>query len=83
VTAARCWPWAGAGAAPAPRSAIYVCFANARTEEEKQAGRNQDGDPATRGRVTVYEPEDWPEPIRQYEARTPRCFAPVLVPIPV
>src|SRR5712671_3947788 len=52
--------------------AIYVCFANARTEEQKRAGRDQDGDPAARGRVTVYEPEDWPERIRQYEARTPR-----------
>jgi hypothetical protein len=63
--------------------AIWVCFANARTEEQKRADRDQDGDPAARGRVTVYEPEDWPERIRQYEARTPRCFAPVLVPIQV
>jgi hypothetical protein len=63
--------------------AIYVCFANARTDEEKRAGRDQDGDPATRHRVTVYEPEDWPERIRQYEARTPRSFAPVLIPIQV
>jgi Domain of unknown function (DUF222)/HNH endonuclease len=63
--------------------AIYVCLANARTEEDKQADRNQDSSPATRGRVTVYEPEDWPERIRQYEARTPSCFAPVQVPIPV
>jgi hypothetical protein len=63
--------------------AICTCFANARTEEEKQADRNQDGDPATRGRVTVYKAEDWPERIRQYEAQTPRRFAPVLVPIQV
>jgi len=63
--------------------AIYVCFANARTDEEKRADRDQDGAPVNRGRVTVYEPEDWPERIRQCEARTPRCFAPVLVPIQV
>ena len=63
--------------------AIYVCFANARTEEEKQADRNQDSDSATRGRVTVYEPEDWPERIRQYVAQTTRRFAPTLVPIPL
>ena len=55
--------------------AIYVCFANARTEEEKQDDRNQDSDSATRSRVTVYEPEDWPERIRQYEVRTIRRFA--------
>ena len=36
-----------------------------------------------RARVTVYEPEDWPERIRQYDARTARRFAPVLVPTPV
>ena len=49
--------------------AIYVCFANAHAEEEKQADRNQDSDSATRAaRPTVYEPEDWPERIRQYEA---------------
>ena len=52
--------------------AIYACFANARTEEEKQADRDQDGDPATRRRVTVYEPEDWPERIRQIRGRVPQ-----------
>ena len=61
--------------------AIYICLANARTREERE--QHQDDDPASRGRVTIYEPEDWPERIRQYEARTPRCFAPVLVPTPV
>ena len=61
--------------------AIYICLANARTREERE--QHQDGDPASRGRVTIYEPEDWPERIRQYEARTPRRFAPVLVPTPV
>ena len=61
--------------------AIYICLANARTREERE--QHQDDDPASRGRVTIYEPEDWPERIRQYEARTPRSFAPVLVPIQV
>ena len=37
--------------------AIDVCFANARTREERRAGA--DDDPANRGRVTIYEPEDW------------------------
>jgi hypothetical protein len=59
--------------------AIYVCFANAKTRQEPEP----DDAPANRGRVTIYEPEDWPERIRQYEARTPRRFAPVLVPIQV
>jgi hypothetical protein len=61
--------------------AIYVCFASARTREQRE--RDADGDPVARGRVTIYEPEDWPERIRQYEARTPRSFAPVQVPIQV
>jgi Domain of unknown function (DUF222)/HNH endonuclease len=61
--------------------AIWVCFANFRTKEDRE--RDRDGTPAGRGRVTVYEPEDWPERIRQYEARTARRFAPVLVPTPI
>jgi hypothetical protein len=64
--------------------AIYVCFANARTEEEKRAGRDQDGDPATRGCVTVYEPEDWPERIRRYEDTYPAMpRRPLVIPIQV
>jgi hypothetical protein len=59
--------------------AIYVCLANARTSEE----REQDGDPASRGRVTVYEPEDWPERIRQYLEHAPRRTGPTLIPIQV
>jgi Domain of unknown function (DUF222) len=47
--------------------AIWACFANARTNEEKQADGDQDGNPADHGRVTIYEPEDWPERIRRYE----------------
>ena len=38
--------------------AIYVCFANARTEQERRAPR-PGSDPQARDRVTVYEPEDW------------------------
>ena len=63
--------------------AVYVCFANARTDEEKQADRNQDGDPATRGRVTVYEPEDCDERYRQYLEHAPPRTGPTLIPIQV
>jgi Domain of unknown function (DUF222)/HNH endonuclease len=57
--------------------AIYVCFANARTREE----RGQCGDPAHRGRVTVYEPEDCDELFRQYLEQAPRRTGPTLIPI--
>ncbi|HEY7012511.1 MAG TPA: HNH endonuclease [Streptosporangiaceae bacterium] len=63
--------------------AIWACFANARTEEEKRADGDQDGDPADRDRVTIYEPEDWPERYRQYCERTPRRTGPTLIPIQV
>ena len=60
--------------------AIYICLANARNRE-RQEQPDQVGQPADRGRVRVYEPEDWPGRIRQYydehPARPPR---PVLVP---
>jgi len=59
--------------------AIYVCFANARTREEREQG----GDRASRGRVTVYEPEDCEELIRQYLEQAPRRTGPVLIPIQV
>ena len=59
--------------------AIWVCFANARTRE----AREHDGDPARRGRVTVYEPEDWDERIRQYLEQAPRRTGPILIPIQV
>ena len=59
--------------------AIAVCFANARTNEEKQA----DGDPADHGRVTIYEPEDCDERYRQYLEHTPRYTGPTLIPIQV
>jgi hypothetical protein len=61
--------------------AIWACFANARIREERERG--QDGDPADRGRVTIYEPEDWPERYRQYCENTPRRTGPTLIPIQV
>jgi hypothetical protein len=61
--------------------AIWACFANARTTEERERG--QDGDPAGRGRVTIYEPEDWPERYRQYLEHAPRRTGPTMIPIQV
>ena len=61
--------------------AIWVCFANARVRAERERGR--DGDPADRGRATVYEPEDCDELIRQYLEHAPRRTGPVLIPIQV
>ena len=62
--------------------AIYVCFANARTEQEPQT-HLQDGEPKARDRVTVYEPEDWDDRIRQYLDEGPRDLHGVVQPIPV
>jgi hypothetical protein len=59
--------------------AIWACFANARTREE----REQDGVPVNRGRVTVYEPEDCDERYRQYLEHAPRHTGPTLIPIQV
>jgi hypothetical protein len=61
--------------------AIWACFANARTREEREQDR--DGDPADRGRVTVCEPEDCADLIRRYLEQAPRRAGPVLVPIQV
>jgi hypothetical protein len=61
--------------------AIYACFANARTHQERQAHRDQAGQPQARRHVTIYEPEDWAERIRQYYAeQAGRPRRPVLVP---
>jgi HNH endonuclease/Domain of unknown function (DUF222) len=63
--------------------AIYVCFANARSEHERRQKKDQATEPEAR-RVTVYKREDWPERIRQYYAETdgqPR--RPVLIPVQV
>jgi hypothetical protein len=61
--------------------AIWACFANARTREERDRGH--DGDPADRGRVTVYEPEDCDERYRQYLEHAPRRTGLTLIPIQV
>jgi len=72
--------------------AIAVCFANARTDEEKRADQEQAqeavfrpkslrGDPAARGRVIIYEPEDCDERWHQHLERTPRRTGPALIPI--
>ena len=74
--------------------AIAVCFANARTDEGKRADQEQAqeavfrpkswrGDPAARGRVIIYEPEDCDERYRQHLERTPRHTGPTLIPIQV
>ena len=60
--------------------AIYVCFANARTRDERE--RDPDGPP--RGRVRIYEPEDCDERWRQHLEHTPRRYTgPTLIPIQV
>ena len=58
-----------------------ACFANARTREERE--RDRDGGPVDRGRVTVYEPEDCDELVRQHLEQAPRCTGPTLIPIQV
>ena len=54
-----------------------------RQRPDQGTRTDQDGDPADRGRVTVYEPEDWPERYRQYREHTPRRTGPTLIPIQV
>jgi 5-methylcytosine-specific restriction endonuclease McrA len=61
--------------------AIWACFANARIRQERERG--QGGDPADRGRVTIYEPEDCDERYRQYLEHAPRRTGPTLIPIQV
>ncbi len=48
--------------------AIYVCLANARTQEQRRAGRDQASEPTAPDRVQVFEPEGWADRIRQYYA---------------
>jgi hypothetical protein len=56
--------------------AIYACFANARTEEERQ--------PVIQHPVQVFEPDGWEDRIRRYyDEQATRPRRPVLVPIPV
>ena len=63
--------------------AIYICFANARTKQERQAARDQAREPRTPDRVTVYRAEDWEDRIRQYYDEQPRGPHRVIEPIPV
>jgi hypothetical protein len=46
--------------------AIYVCLANARTEAERRADRDQAGESGDR--VQIFEPEGWADRIRRYYA---------------
>jgi hypothetical protein len=61
--------------------AIHVCYANARTEQERQT-RLQDGEPKARDRVTVYEPDDWDKRIGRYYDEHPRGLYRVVQSIP-
>jgi Domain of unknown function (DUF222)/HNH endonuclease len=61
--------------------AIHVCFANARTEQERRS-RSQDGEARAQNRVTVYEPEDWENRIRRYYDEHPRSLYRVIQTIP-
>ena len=64
--------------------AIYVCLANARTEQERQEQRDQAGKPSARDHVQVFEPDGWAERMRRYyDEHATRPPRPVLVPIPV
>ena len=49
--------------------AIHICFANARTQEERRADRDQAGESGARDRVQVFEPEGRADRIRQYYAK--------------
>jgi hypothetical protein len=61
--------------------AIYVCLANARTEQERRT-RRQDGEPEAKDRVTVYAAEEWENRIRRYYDEQPRGSYGVIQPIP-
>jgi hypothetical protein len=60
--------------------AIHVCFANARTEQERRT-HLQDGEPRATDQVTVYEPEDWDNRIRRYYDEHPSRLYGVIQPI--
>ena len=62
--------------------AIWACFANARTREERE--RDQDGDPAARGRVTDLRTRGLrPNATASTCEHTPRRTGPTLIPIQV
>ena len=60
--------------------AIHVCFANARTEQERRT-HLQEGEPRATDQVTVYEPEDWDNRIRRYYDEHPSGLYGVIQPI--
>jgi Domain of unknown function (DUF222)/HNH endonuclease len=62
--------------------AIYICFANARTQQERQA-RRQDAEPEARDRVTIYTPEDCDKLTRQYFDLHSHDSYRIIQPIPV
>ena len=61
--------------------AIHVCFANARTGQDRPT-RRQDRGPDVRDRVTVYEPEDWDNRIRRYYDEHPAACTALSSPSP-
>jgi Domain of unknown function (DUF222)/HNH endonuclease len=61
--------------------AIHVCFANARTEQERRT-RLQDSEPRSTDQVTVYEPENWDNRICRYYDERPSGLYRVTQPIP-
>ncbi len=60
--------------------AIHVCFANARTEKERQT-HPHDGEPKAKDRVVVYAAEDWDNRIRRYFDEHPGGSYRVIQPI--
>ncbi len=60
--------------------AIHVCFADARTEQERRT-HLQDGEPRATDQVTVYDPEDWDKRIRRYYDEHPSGLCRVIQPI--
>jgi HNH endonuclease len=62
--------------------AIWVCFANARVQQERQ-NHPHDGQPEARERVTIYEPEDCDARYQRYLQEHPRSYYRVTQAIPV
>ena len=62
--------------------AIHACFANARTGQEPRP-RPPGSEPEVQDRVTVYQPEDWHNRIRQYFDEHPRGLHRVTQPVSV
>ena len=54
--------------------ALYICLANARTEQEKQAGRDQAQEPLFEPRNWVSDPSDWIGYFRRYYDEHPAAL---------